>query len=182
MPLTVRADPWPLTRPVRTCGGRAKRTAASSLSGCQDRTGDGQGTLAQALETLGRWGGTEKAPQKPGHHSSRTGSSYQGPCPRSRVLPSDYMLGVGWGCFAETSGSEKSPPLCTGLLWGRPRAGGGRRDPARAVGASFALRGKGSGRCGRWRWAPPRAAGRSRSVQHGIQLVSQGVEHGADVV
>lgn len=142
----VRAGPWPLTRPVCTCGGRARCPAASSLSGFQDRMVGGQGTLAQALETLGRWWGTKKAPQKPGHHSSRTGSSYQGPCPRSKVLPSDYTLGVGLGGFAETSGSEKSPPLCMGLLWGQPQAGGGRRDPAWAVGVSSALGGEG-------RWA-----------------------------
>ena len=50
-----------------------------------------QETLAQALETrVGGW--TEKAPQKPGHHSSWIGSSYQGPYLRSRVLPSDHTL------------------------------------------------------------------------------------------
>lgn len=41
--------------------------------------------------------------------------------------------------------------------------------------------GKGSGRCGSQR-ALPEAADRPSSVQHGVQLVSQGVKHGADVI
>lgn len=93
-------SPWPLTSTVCTCGGRDQMPTASSLSGFQDRMLGGQGTLAQAPETLGRWWGTKKAPQKPGLPFFQDRSSCRVPV-RSKILLQILRLGVGLGGFAE---------------------------------------------------------------------------------
>lgn len=105
----------------------------------------GQGTLAQALETLGRWWAQRRHPRSlatilPGQEASGSLSEKQGPPLRL------HAWGVGLGGFAETSGSEKSPPLCMGLLGtsqagvaGGPRLGGGGVFCAGGEGKAWAL-------------------------------------------
>lgn len=84
--------PRPLTRPVCTC--RPDAPPPPDSQGARTARRVARGPWHRHLRH-GSGGGTEKAPQKPGHHSSWIGSSYQGPCLRSRVLPLDHTL-QGW--------------------------------------------------------------------------------------
>lgn len=131
--------PRPLTRPVCTCRPDAPPPPASQ--GARTARRVARGPWHRHLRH--GWGadreGTPEARTPlfldrkllPGSLSEK-----QGPPVRS------HTAGVEGG-FAETSGSEKSSLLRMGLLWGQPRAGGGR---------GVLCAGGGSGRCGRWRW------------------------------
>lgn len=135
--------PRPLTRPVCTCRPDAPPPPASQ--GARTARRVARGPWHRHLRH--GWGadreGTPEARPPllldrkllPGSLSEK-----QGPPVRS------HTAGVEGG-FAETSGSEKSSLLRKGLLWGQPRAGGGRRGPARAAGASSA-RGEAAGAAG----------------------------------
>lgn len=144
--------------------------------------------LAQELEAEG--GGAEAAPQKPCHHSSLRRKLLTGFLSRCQGCPVRLYMEGG---FAKTQQVPLAPlqgcPTALRAVLGAARkgsAGAGYSSltspgPVPRVVSPFHAGPKAvdvTGHSGH----PWRATGRSCSIQHGIQLVSQGIKHGADVI